>query len=262
MAKDPAFLFYPGDWLGGTQLFNRYHKGCYMDLLMAQFANGRLTLEDIQTVLGNDDYVKYWESKLRAKFKVDENGLFYNEKLETEIIKRKKFVGSRTENLNGDKKTETDKVKHKGNHKRPQMENENDNGDVIVLEKENANPKNTIAEEVLTHFNLICGKKVSIHSETYHKKINGRLKEGYTKQDLFEIIELMHAKWVNDEKMKQYIHPDTLFNKEKAEKYRLFVQEAKDNGLTLAQVQGKKVKKDAATLTREAMALHKSRTQV
>ncbi|MHA2039809.1 MAG: hypothetical protein ACW98X_25615, partial [Promethearchaeota archaeon] len=45
MAKDPAFLFYPGDWLGGTMLFSRAHKGAYMDLLMAQFNNGHMELQ-------------------------------------------------------------------------------------------------------------------------------------------------------------------------------------------------------------------------
>ena len=44
MSKDPAFLFYPGDWLGGTMLMTRHHKGAYMDLLMAQYNNGHMTL--------------------------------------------------------------------------------------------------------------------------------------------------------------------------------------------------------------------------
>ena len=54
MAKDPAFLFYPGDWMGGVSTFTRAHKGAYMDVLMAQHNNGHLSIEDIEIVLGSD----------------------------------------------------------------------------------------------------------------------------------------------------------------------------------------------------------------
>jgi len=39
MAKDPAVLWYWGDWAGGTATFNRFLKGCYMDLLTAKINN-------------------------------------------------------------------------------------------------------------------------------------------------------------------------------------------------------------------------------
>jgi uncharacterized protein YdaU (DUF1376 family) len=37
MAKDPAFLFYPTDWLGGTMGMTFEQKGAYMNFLMLQF---------------------------------------------------------------------------------------------------------------------------------------------------------------------------------------------------------------------------------
>lgn len=100
MAKDPAFLFYPGDWMGGTATFNRTHKGAYMDLLMAQFNYGHMTLEDIKTIL-NGDFEAMWESKLKSKFVQDEDGLYYNARLELEKEKRQKFTESRRGNLKG-----------------------------------------------------------------------------------------------------------------------------------------------------------------
>lgn len=99
MAKDPAFLFFPGDWLGGTMTFTRHHKGAYMDLLMAQFNDGHMALQDIKTILGEKDFSELWETKLKKKFKTDKNGLFYNEKLENEIFKRRKYTQSRKKNL-------------------------------------------------------------------------------------------------------------------------------------------------------------------
>ncbi len=122
--KDPAFLFYPGDWLGGTMTFTRSHKGAYMDLLMAQHSTGHMSLDDIKTVLGND-FVTMWESKLKAKFLQDSEGKFYNQKLENEILKRKKFTESRRDNLEKQKR-DID------NHMKPHMEN--GNGDESLID--------------------------------------------------------------------------------------------------------------------------------
>ena len=86
MAKDPAFLFYPNDWLGGTMILNRHQKGCYIDLLIAQFNNGPLSLEMIKTILGQDQAA--W-TVLSSKFKQDPNGNYFSERLAAEIEKRK-----------------------------------------------------------------------------------------------------------------------------------------------------------------------------
>jgi hypothetical protein len=86
--KDPAILWYWNDWNGGTCTFTRHLKGCYIDLLAAQFNSGPLSLEEIKTVLGTD--FAAWGS-LTKKFKKTENGLFFNERMEAEKAKRKEF---------------------------------------------------------------------------------------------------------------------------------------------------------------------------
>ncbi len=96
MAKDPAFLFYPGDWQGGTSTFSRFLKGCYMDVLIAQFNNGHLSLDEIKTVLGSD-FGTAWPT-LQKKFVADVKGLMFNEKLDNEITKRRLYSESRREN--------------------------------------------------------------------------------------------------------------------------------------------------------------------
>lgn len=122
MAKDPAFLFFPGDWLGGTMTFSRHHKGAYMDLLMCQFNHGHMALHDVRIILGDADFDTMWETKLKAKFKQDPEGLFYNEKLESESLKRKKFTESRKKNL-----SHVDN--HMSHHMHPHMEN----GDLLRI---------------------------------------------------------------------------------------------------------------------------------
>lgn len=98
MAKDPAFLFYPNDWLGGTMGLTRHQKGCYIDILMAQFNSGPLSSDTIKTILGQDQAV--W-TILSGKFKQTAEGLWFNERLETEKMRRKNFTASRkSSNLN------------------------------------------------------------------------------------------------------------------------------------------------------------------
>lgn len=100
MSKDPATLWYWNDWLTGTMTMSRHLKGCYMDLLGAQFNEGHLSLEAIKTVLGNDFAV--W-GVLSKKFIKDENDMWYNIKAEETKNKRIAFTKSRKNNLKGKK---------------------------------------------------------------------------------------------------------------------------------------------------------------
>lgn len=95
MAKDPAFLFFPDNWQGGTSTMSRHLKGCYLDLLLAQFNTGPLTIEEIRTVLGTD--FAAWQGSLSKKFAVDETGKYFNERLEKEKLKRQEFAAMQKE---------------------------------------------------------------------------------------------------------------------------------------------------------------------
>lgn len=130
MAKDPAFLFYPNDWLGGTMAFSRHEKGCYIDLLMCQFNEGHMELHMVRTILGENDYDLCWERKLRKKFMVDSEGKYYNEKLDNEIVKRKNYTESRRKNL-------SHKDNHTSSHMDAHMENGNGNNNTNTLNNKN-----------------------------------------------------------------------------------------------------------------------------
>lgn len=95
MAKDPAFLFYPGDFTTGTQFFTDEQVGKYVRLLLAQHQHGRLTKKQFDHFLPDEVVI--------AKFKIDDHGKYYNERLEKESEKRKNFAESRKKNrLSGD----------------------------------------------------------------------------------------------------------------------------------------------------------------
>jgi len=97
MAKDPAINWYFDNWSGGTKLMSRFLKGCYIDLLDAQFHSGHLSLEEIKIVLGAD--YSAWSS-LSKKFAVDETGKYFNERLDHEILKRENFSNKQKERVN------------------------------------------------------------------------------------------------------------------------------------------------------------------
>jgi hypothetical protein len=118
MAKDPAMLWYWSDWNSGTCLLSRFLKGCYIDLLHAQFNNGRLSLEEIKVCLGSD-FGTSWPT-LQKKFKQDESGLFFNERTEIEKQKRASFCESRRKN-----KEKGTHVESYDEHMNNRMENTN-----------------------------------------------------------------------------------------------------------------------------------------
>jgi hypothetical protein len=128
MGKDPAVLFYTGDFLVGTMKMNYAQKGKYIQLLCLQHQDGHLSDDDMLSVCGD------YDEKIFSKFVKDENGRYYNERMEQESIKRRRFVESRQRNLvKTDKEVQVEEHKehhmeaHMGNHTESRMENENRN---------------------------------------------------------------------------------------------------------------------------------------
>lgn len=126
MAKDPAFLFYPGDWLGGTMGMTFEQKGCYFELLMLQFNLGKFNNQQAKHTLG----ASYDAAWLIVKCKFQTDGTYYwNEKLDLEKAKRRNFTDSRKNNLH--------KGQHMMKHTATHMENENEDVNVNVIESKN-----------------------------------------------------------------------------------------------------------------------------
>jgi len=125
MAKDPAFLFYTGDFATGTQFLTDEQMGKYIRLLMAQHQHGHLSEKQVIIICKSID------NEIMCKFKKDSEGLFYNERLETEISKRKAFSESRSNNKKGKTKEVIITSKSYDYH----MEDINKNKDINKKEK-------------------------------------------------------------------------------------------------------------------------------
>lgn len=116
--KDPAFLFYPGDWLGGTLGMTLEEKGAYMEILMLQFNRGHMDGHMVGQVVG-----QIWD-KIKHKFEQDQEGKWFNARLELEVNRRKEFTNSRKNNLKG-KNQYTKKEGQVVGHMTTHMEDEN-----------------------------------------------------------------------------------------------------------------------------------------
>ena len=69
----------------------------------------------------------------------------------------------------------------------------------------------TVISEIIDYLNQKTGKhfRKSIASTT--RAINARIKEGFTVDDFKTVIDKKVIEWGNDERMKQYLRPQTLF---------------------------------------------------
>ena len=128
MSKDPAFLFYPNDYLGGTMGMTFEQKGAYIDLLIFQFNNHHFTEEQAKQVL-SICFANAWQV-LQNKFK-KEGEFYFKERLRSEVERRKAFTESRRINALHPKKPRKAYAKHMGN----ENENENRIKNVVIKEK-------------------------------------------------------------------------------------------------------------------------------
>lgn len=118
--KDPAFLFYPSDFIMGTLTMNDDQVGKYIRLLCLQHSKGgKISEKDILKI--TIDY----DQDIFEKFEQDEDGLFFNTRLLEEMTKRKEYSESRRKNKVG--KTYHEDMKNICESHDEHMENTNTN---------------------------------------------------------------------------------------------------------------------------------------
>ena len=97
MAKDPAFLFYSADFIVGTYEMTDEQVGRYIRLMCLQHQKGHLSESVVLSVMGGEI-----DREVIGKLKRDDDGLYYNERLDEETSKRRKYSESRAKNRKGD----------------------------------------------------------------------------------------------------------------------------------------------------------------
>lgn len=210
MTKDPAFLFYSQDFIVGTMTMTNEQVGKYIKLLCMQHQNGHLPEEDMI------DICEGKEPKIWRKFKKDENGLYYNERLEQEAIKRKEYSESRRRNR---KSTHDKDMKTYDTH----MENENVNEN-IIKKKRGCGGKKEKSEfnEFIQLFNSITRR--NFHGDKKARsQFNARIKDGCKLDDFKKAIKNCY----NDPFHKEnpnYLTPEFITRADKLEKYMNYIK--------------------------------------
>jgi uncharacterized phage protein (TIGR02220 family) len=240
MAKDPAVLFYTSDFLSGTIFMRNDQVGKYIKLLCMQHQQGHLKEEDMLEMCGS------YDERIFSKFVKDENGLYYNVRMEEETLKRKKYSESRSNNRKGNKNQHMNEhmsqdmiedmsehmYEHIEQHMTPHMENENIN--------ENINKDINIIKNIVAYLNNKLNAKYRYTTQSIQKHIKARLNEGFVYEDFVTVIDKKYDAWHNTE-MAMYLRPETLFGT----KFQSYLnekgaQDAEFGGSTTGDDKGKK----------------------
>lgn len=79
--------------------------------------------------------------------------------------------------------------------------------------------KTNVYKEITDYLNDKAGRSFSYKNKSTQSQINGRMSEGRTVDDFKAVIDLKVAQWGNDDKMKTYLRPATLFAPTNFENY-------------------------------------------
>lgn len=188
----PAVLFYSQDFLAGVAEMTNEERGAYITLLAYQNIHGHMSAEYIKRVCpGCPPYVL-------EKFSTDEDGNYFNERMEQEIEKRNNYSKSRGKNRKG---TYENHMKNISTSYELHMETETEK------ETETIN-KDILA--IVSYLNERTGKSFRASSRATKDKIRARLNEGFTVDDFKRVIDVKTAEWMGTEQEK-YLRPETLF---------------------------------------------------
>jgi uncharacterized phage protein (TIGR02220 family) len=214
MAKDPAFLFYPGDYLRDTQNLSEN----------AQVAYDRIMCEHMRNICISQQQLKFFTKRLEADevemlrlVLVEVEGGFQIEWVADSINKRKAYSDSRRKNREGKTKKDMNNIsKTYDNH----MENENENEDVIDNDTETGNENYNL----LRKFGLFVDLFNRIKRSKFKgdKKARGqfkqRIKEGFSMDDFEQAIRNCMSDPYHKENP-NYLTPEFITRSDKLEKY-------------------------------------------
>lgn len=197
MSKDPAFLFYPGDYLRDTQCLSE----------SAQVAYDRIMCEHMRKICISKQQLNFFTKRLTNEQK-EELLMVLDEKDEgfqigwvsESILKRRKYSESRRNNRKGSVKEKKNISKSYDSH----MENENEN-EIVDINKDKI-------KEIVEFLNSESNKNYRYQTVNTQKFIKARLKEKFSVEDFKTVILKKIKEWTGTE-WEKYLTPDTLFGK-------------------------------------------------
>ena len=137
--SDPAVLLYTSDFLTGVIDMNMEERGQYITLLCYQHQKGHFSEETTRLLVGSVSVI------VMKHFIKDENGLYFNRRMDIEKEKRHDFAESRRKNGKKGGRPSSNNNNHKVNHMdnlsgtHMGNDNDNENKDINIIEYFNNN---------------------------------------------------------------------------------------------------------------------------
>ena len=178
--------------------------------------NGEVTRSDD---IGANALFDAWKPTLDAN----------NEQYEQTILARSEAGKKGNEVRWGNRKSsQSDRKSSQSDNKQSQMVADSDSVSVSV--NKDISPKGDIIEqarspiesdidEIIDYLNAATSSKFSKSTDATRKAIRARLKAGATVEDFHKVIDHKVEKWGNDERMREYLRPQTLFAPSHFESY-------------------------------------------
>ena len=187
MSKDPAVLLYTSDFLSGCQDLTMVERGQFITLLCLQHQKGYLTAKIITLTCGDNV-----SKDVLDRFNQDENGNWFNKRMDTEIKKRKSNSEKQSKRAKDywakvkQKKEETTSVDSSTAYATAlPLENENEN------ENENINKKENVKAEIIypyTDKDFVSAWQIW---KQYRKEINKPFKSALSEQGALKRLRTM-----------------------------------------------------------------------
>lgn len=180
-AKSPAINFYTSDFLTGTTFMSNEQVGAYIRLLSYQHQLGHLSEQQVMAITQ--------DNVVLIKFKKDENGFYFNERMEQEITKKNKYSESRANNRKKIDKNEKEDFSNNNHMKNICNSYEKDMNNICKTYGKVHHMENEEEEENI-YINNLENKGVIGEKETFNA-------ETKTSADLFSFVEQAFGRTFN-----------------------------------------------------------------
>ena len=176
IAKDPAFLFYPSDFLTGTMFMSHEQIGIYIRLLCSQHQHGGVIDKiSFNSLVGNNEIV-------RTKF-IEINLGFYNQRLADEMEKRNKKSNNISKAVKEvwEKRKESNAIPSK-NNAIPKESKKKGNRILMGIVNENVNENEIEDYFVLNGYSKELANKFYLHYQPDWTDSNGKKVKDWKKK--------------------------------------------------------------------------------
>jgi uncharacterized phage protein (TIGR02220 family) len=220
MAKSPAFQLYAADFYMDTNSWTIAEVGAYVRLLLAEWVNGPLpyAMSDLSRIAGISDprtMYKMWSRTLGKKFITTDGNLLINKRLEEVRENQRKYFESQSQKgISGNRKRWKDHIARAIPVQSPDDRSSSSSSSSI-----NNKEKNILSckhdsipfSEIISYLNQRTGKNFSPKARESKQHIRARWNEGRRLDDFKKVVDIKWEKWGTDEKMVDYLRPQTLF---------------------------------------------------